>query len=859
MNVKQIITTIAFSLILSLSHTVLAQSDYKIAEQDSLALVAFYNATDGPNWISNQDGFGFDDLTSEWQETYTGGFNKWFNGPIKDWFGVTVEKLPVPNTNDSAYRVVQVWPVIGRRTDGQNNLRGYVPREVGLLTALRDFRVNGNNGFTDTELPGDLYHRTLEWLDIESCWFDGDISDEFRNCTGMRKMNFRYNNIDYMPKFDFLDEEALYNLVGTQWFYSTQLSLAIFEKTIDHFYSVSENLKEFGIEMRDVTDVGDEMEIVAPLGTSVEMECTAAGEKEEFITYQWLKDGLSKFGKKDRIYSISNVKESDYGDYTVKITNEYVKEYDQNTSWGEIYTKPIHLVPEPVPPVIEWVKTSYDGKELQLRFSKPMDTNIQGFSNFSVVSGGNSLQVVAARTEGRLQKDVFLTLEGNINFGEEVILSYSGNSVVDQNSGVLESFSGFSADNLVRPAANFVEARMTKDGSGIEVVFDNFIDPNSIDAADFSINAENDYTITSGILQRGDIDEKISKVVLLSLSQAVTDTSEVISVSYSKGKLSGLYSGFPESFTNENVSNEVTLDLTEVTLYFEDGSSSVENLLVQGTWSINPTQLYDDGTNGDEVAGDNIWSVRLSLVDNDYVWNVISRETVQSYDTTTVTDPETGIITQTITPVSVNQDSVLSENIVLEFQVGGSNVSGTTSFGVSNVSVTFNITLNNPSGEIFLMGIDEDWALGNPMDQVDNSDTYTITLSGYTVGDVINYNYRNGDDWENQSTSTRTYTVVDGENIINDHFGVFTGVSEFDGSTIKIFPNPASNVLTISGISNIKSLEVLNIYGQLIYKKSISSENSLTLHISDFKPGVYFLKMTDEDRNVITEKFIKTI
>lgn len=858
MKAKIIINLFVFILLLANGNYLFAQSDYKVAEQDSLALVAFYNATDGPNWISNQDGFGFDDLTSGWQGTYTGGFNKWLEGPVKEWFGVTVQKLPIPNSTHSAYRVVQVWPVIGRRTDGQNQLKGYIPREVGLLTALRDFRVNGNNGFTNTEIPDELYQKTLEQLDIEAAWFVGDIGDAFRNCTGMRKMNFRYNNIDYMPTLDFLDEEALYNLAGTQWLYSTQLSLAIFEKTIEHFYSVSENLKEFGVEMRDVTNVGEEIEIVAPVGTSVEMECTAAGDKEEFITYQWLKNGLSKFGKTDRVYSISSVKESDYGDYTVKITNDYVKEYDQNTNWGEVYTKPIHLVPEPVPPVVEWVKSSYNGKELQLRFSKPMDTNIEGFSNFTVFSGGKSIAATAASTEGRLDRDVVLTLDENLNAGEEVSISYSGTSVVDENGGVLESISGLVVENLVRPAANFVEARTTKDGSGIEVVFDNYIDPNSIDFTDFSITAEKDYSITSGTLQRGEINEDISKVVLLTLSQAVTDTSEVITVNYSKGKLSGLYSGFPESFSNKSVSNEVTLDLTEVTLYFEDGSSSIENVFVQGTWSINPVQLFDDGTNGDEVAGDNIWSLRLPLVDNDYVWNVISRETIQTYDTTTVTDPETGVITQTITPVSVNQDSVLNNNIVLEFQVGDDNISGTTNFGISNISVTFNITLNNPSDEIFLMGIDEDWALGNPMDQVGNSNTYTVTLSGYTVGDVINYNYRNGDDWENQSTSSRTYTVVAGENTINDSFGVFTAAAEFDNTKIKIYPNPANDIITISGISNILSLEVLTIYGQSIHKRSISSENSLILQISDFEPGIYFLKMTDLGRNEFIEKFIKT-
>ena len=303
-----------------------AQSDYKLAEQDSLALVAFYHSTDGPNWTSNQDGFGFDDLSTEWQESYDGGFNKWLEGPVKDWFGVRVEKRAITNSTDSAYRVTWLWPVIGRRTDGQNGLKGYVPREVGLMTALEQFRVNGNNGFEWTELPDDLYLPTLQHLDIESAWFGGGISDQFRVCTRISKMNFRYNYIDYMPVLDFLDSDGLYNLGGTQWFYSTRLSYAIAEKTIDHFYTVSSSPKEFGVEYRDLFDVGDEQEIVAAVGSSVELECTSAGEKEEFITYQWFKNGLSMFGKTSRTLSISSVKESDYADYTVKITNVYVKE-----------------------------------------------------------------------------------------------------------------------------------------------------------------------------------------------------------------------------------------------------------------------------------------------------------------------------------------------------------------------------------------------------------------------------------------------------------------------------------------------------------------------------------------------------
>ncbi len=121
---------------LAATPSLLAQADYKLAEQDSLALVAFYWATDGPNWTSNQPGFGIDGLTSEWQERYNGQFNNWFDGPAKDWYGVTVEKRAIPNSADSTYRVTQLSPVIGRRTDGQNQLKGYIPREVGRIATI---------------------------------------------------------------------------------------------------------------------------------------------------------------------------------------------------------------------------------------------------------------------------------------------------------------------------------------------------------------------------------------------------------------------------------------------------------------------------------------------------------------------------------------------------------------------------------------------------------------------------------------------------------------------------------------------------------------------------------------------------
>lgn len=858
MNNKHSLIFFIFAIVGFLTSPVQAQSDYRLAEQDSLALVAFYWATDGPNWISNQPGFGFDDLSTEWQGTYDGGFNNWFDGPVKDWFGVRVEKRPILNSSDSVYRVTWLWPVIGRRTDGQNQLNGYIPREIAWLTMLEQFRVNGNDGFRWTEIPDDLYHGTLEHMDIESAWFGGYISDALRNCTGIRKMNYRYNYIDYMPTLDFLDSEALYNLNGTQWWYSTRLSFAIIEKTIDYFYTISPNPKEFGIEARDLFEVGDEQEVVAALGSQVEMECTSAGEQEEYITYQWFKNGLSMFGKAGRTLTISSVKESDYADYTVKITNEYVKEYDQNSNYGDVFTKPFHLVAEPVPPVIARISTSYNGKEIILRFSKPMDTQAEGYEGFTISAGSRALSATAASTDGRLDLDLVLVLNEPLFHDDTITLSYSGSSVIDKNGGVLATFSDSIVENLVRQAPVLVSAQTTRDGSGIEVAFDKYIDQHSIDAADFTVIREGDGSISTATLLPGELDAHISKSVLLTLSDPISDSTEALSLKYTSGELAGHLSGVVSSSDTMDVTNQVSVDLMDVLITFEDGSLSLENILINASWKVDPIQLYDDGTHGDTVAGDFNWATTASLVEDSYSWDVFSRETLISYDTARVEDPETGIITLVITPYEEYTDSILSENVVLEFEVAGEQISGITSFGIKNIDVTFIVQTGQSSEEIYLMGIEEDWGLGINMTLSGGAYQYTATVQGYTEGDIIEYNYRDGNNWENQTVEPRSYVVVKGENIVSDIFGDFTtSFEDLPMNEVTLYPNPVSGILNLSGLDGANSIEVFNFSGSLVQKSFLFEAGTFSTDVSDYQDGIYLLRINYDHRKEITIRFIK--
>jgi len=661
-------------ILLGWALNVSAQSDYKVAEQDSLALVAFYNATDGPNWTSNQAGFGFDDLTSEWQVKYDGSFNNWFDGPVKDWFGVRVEKRPIPNSADSTYRVTWLWPVIGRRTDGQNGLKGYVPREIGLMTALEQFRVNGNDGFRWELIPDEIYHESLEHFDTEAAWFGGGLSDALRNCKGIRKLNVRYNNYDHTPNLDFLDETALRKLDGTQWFYNSRFSYFYMERIVDYFYSISSNIKEFGFEARDMFDVGDEVEIVAPLGTSVEMICNDAGNREEEITYQWFKDGLSKFGKKNKDFTISSVKESDYGHYTTRITNEYVKAYDQNGNYGEVFTKGYYLVAEPVPPVIEKAVVANNGQYIDLYFSKRMVAGAYG--NLQVQADGRSITIGNSEVRGRLDKEVRVFLDEPIIKDETVTISFSADGIVDSNGGEMEAIADVPVENRTRAAPQIVEAKTTLDGSGLVLQFDQYINKASLPSGQFDVQGNAAYTVSAASLLRGEIDQDISNSVLLTLSQDIVDSTEVLTVQYLSGSVAGLYGGTAQATNPISVLNQVTVDKTDVKFRFEDGSESLNDVLIQGSWKPDPIQLYDDGTNGDEVADDHVWTYQASLVDDEYSWDVLTRQMISAIDTVETIDSVTGNTVLTLKPIALNVDSIISGNILLELSILGDVVAG---------------------------------------------------------------------------------------------------------------------------------------------------------------------------------------
>ncbi|MDP4276348.1 MAG: SwmB domain-containing protein [Bacteroidota bacterium] len=863
--------TILTCIFLVLAVLSLKAQDYSTyngcAEQDSLALVAFYKATDGPNWISNQDGFSINNLSDEVLTYYTtdhpnAGMGKWLVGPVKDWFGVLLEKQPVGTSRDSIWRVVHLRPIISRRSAGNDNLKGYVPKEIGLLTALRWFRVNGNVGFTGTELPKEIWHKSLTDLDIEACYFAGELGKEMRDCPNLTFLNFRYNLLDSVPVFDFMSPDYILNHFSsnggsTFFYYNNRLRYSNIEASVKYFLTFS-NPKQILYEARQQHDVGEEKEIIVQPGQKVVLSCNVGGENGE---YTWYKKGFNTY-LKGSTYTINSVTAKDTGDYKTLVTNEFVRLNDYNSDYSNVFSSLVHLRFVPSAPFVKTMVTDYGGTEIAVTFTKPMAVPATAqVSDFVVTSNGQPVQVANVTLGGRFSEKLLLKLASPVKNGDVVLVSYNAGSVVCANGGALGSFTNKTVQNIARVRPNPVKAITRDDGSGIFVTFDQYMDPSTMVAADFTVKAGDiTYPVNSVILKEGKLDAGISTTVELILADALK-ASDVISISYKRGALAGLYGSPVESVDQFSVENVILETRTPVLIEVEDGTKTFTSVVVKGTMKNLPFLLVDDGTNGDAIANDHIWSKSLDLNDGQYTWQAYNRTSVTKYDTVRTVD-ENGTIILKITPTSVSKDDLISSGNSLKFEVTGKTVNGETFYGYKNKTLTFVLNMSTFSiqypGETvqpYIMGLKDDWSEGTELIRGSEANTWTYSASGFSMGEMVNFNFRNGSIWENASPQSRSH-IVAGNDEIYAEFGIFTGLSSQSDKSLSLYPVPAKDRLTIrtpDGFS-IHDIKVIDISGREVLV--IKGENR-SIDVSGLIQGIYSIQVTNVEGLILTSRFIK--
>jgi len=78
-----------------------------------------------------------------------------------------------------------------------------------------------------------------------------------------------------------------------------------------------------------------------------------------------------------------------------------------------------------------------------------------------------------------------------------------------------------------------------------------------------------------------------------------------------------------------------------------------------------------------------------------------------------------------------------------------------------------------------------------------------------------------------------------------------TGIGELQMNELAVYPNPSSDLVTISASYTVKSIEVLNNIGQVVITDDVN-DNTYQFNVSTFENGIYFIKIkTDEGKLLI--------
>ncbi len=232
---------------------------------DSLALIALYDATDGDNWTNNAN---------------------WKTGPVSSWYGITT----------SGNRVTSIDLI-------NNNLVGTIPSEIGNLTELTYLGLTNNSQLSGS-IPPELGNCTkLRTIFLARCDLSGDVPAELANCADLMNLFLYNNNLSGLPD--------LTSLVNLQQF-PVRNNRFTFED-IEPNVSISSYVSQQKIGEIDTVELYNE--------DSYTLSVTCGGSDNR---YQWYKDGDEILGATSLEYHLTELSTEDAGVYTCDVTSPLV-------------------------------------------------------------------------------------------------------------------------------------------------------------------------------------------------------------------------------------------------------------------------------------------------------------------------------------------------------------------------------------------------------------------------------------------------------------------------------------------------------------------------------------------------------
>ncbi len=86
---------------------------------------------------------------------------------------------------------------------------------------------------------------------------------------------------------------------------------------------------------------------------------------------------------------------------------------------------------------------------------------------------------------------------------------------------------------------------------------------------------------------------------------------------------------------------------------------------------------------------------------------------------------------------------------------------------------------------------------------------------------------------------------------------VFDGINEnLNNNHLTLYPNPATNTITLEAETELKEIEIIDISGKSVLQKQALSTNKITLNIERLPSGIYLVK-AKTTQGILMKKFMK--
>jgi len=274
--------------------------------------------------------------------------------------------------------------------------------------------------------------------------------------------------------------------------------------------------------------------------------------------------------------------------------------------------------------------------------------------------------------------------------------------------------------------------------------------------------------------------------------------------------------------------------------------------------------MFDDGTNGDETAGDHIWTYVIA--------DVSARET--PYEWGCMDKDDNWLVKGDNLTFSVNNDASVTGATLYTIAAWGSE---TVTFQV-DMNCLINDDVFDPDTICVDINIDGYPPVEMTKDFDTRYGTWKAEVTRFNVDEVLNYTYRMDCKFHEESDplsaydeypsfdENRVYTVLTGTNEtgielyqddVQTEYCDPLSVKEFDGlGDILVFPNPSTSVLYLENLEKVNIIMVSNIIGQRI--ETIEKfDNSYVLDLNGYETGIYMITFMRENGERGTVKVIK--